>query len=240
MFRYVTKSRYWEVLDEGIMSDVPATSKWHLKDIQDTIAYSYLYDKVGMNIAEIGAGHSRLLQPLTQTNHCHAIDEYKGVGGGPKNRPLLDKVEFVSCSIGNSKSVIVEESFDIIYSVSVVEHVPSNQLPAFFSDCRRILKPGGLMVHLIDVYVESEKGNNTALWRRMQDYMKPFNEGIFTPLESIELRSLSDTVFNTSLATNPDNVMRDWNILSPTLIEKRKLAQSCTLEMAGHRTPSRP
>lgn len=235
MFGYVKKSRYWDILDRGVMSGVPSTLKWHLKDIQDAVAYSYLYDKAGIDIAEIGAGNSRLLQPLAHTNRCYAIDEYEGVGGGPTSRPLLDKVEFIDCIIGNSKGIIEDASFDIIYSVSVVEHVPSNQLSAFFADCRRILKPGGLMVHLIDVYVESENGNNTALWSRMQDYLKPFNEGMFTPLGSIEFRSHSDIGFNPAIATNPDNVMRDWNISSPTLIEKRKVAQSCTLEMAAKR-----
>ncbi len=237
MLSYVTKSRYWDILDNDIMTEIPPNPKWHLKDIQDAVAYSYLHDKAGLDIAEIGAGRSRLLAALAGRNRCYAIDEYKGVGGGPKSRPTLKEVEFVNCIIGNSKEVIKDAIFDVIFSVSVVEHVPSDQLPAFFSDCWRILKPGGLMLHLIDVYTEGTDRANTALWMRMQGYLKPFNDGIFAPLGTVELQSLSDMAFKTTFATNPDNVMRDWNKSAPTLVEKRKAAQSCTVEMAGRRIP---
>ncbi len=57
MLRYVTKANYWAVLDSGIMDGIPGTGHWHLKDIQDAVAFSHLHDKVGLEIAEIGAGH---------------------------------------------------------------------------------------------------------------------------------------------------------------------------------------
>jgi len=235
MLTYVTKSRYWEIIDSGIMVGVPGTKKWHLKDVQDAVVYSYLYEKSGLQIAEVGAGDSRLLRVLSQTNQCYAIDEYKGAGNGPKRRPDLDNVTFIECSVGNSGGVIDDESFDIIFSVSVVEHIPHNALPGFFEDCRRILKPGGLMVHLIDAYVESEDGDNAYLWARLNQYKKPFMEGAFRPVGSVRFQTQKDVAFNTSLATNPDDVMREWNRSSPALIEKRKVAQSCAIEMAGYR-----
>jgi len=235
MLSYVTKNRYWDILDKGIMTGVPATAKWHLKDIQDAVAYSYLYNKEALDIAEIGAGHSRLLATLVGRNRCYAIDEYKGAGGGPKSRPVLEKVEFINCIVGNSGDLIKDESFDIIFSVSVVEHVPSNQLPYFFKDCWRILKSGGLMIHLIDTYTEGADGDNGTLWSRCKAYRQPFDDGFFAPVGSIEFSSLADMAFKTSFATNSDQMMRDWNKSSPSLIEKRKVAQSCSVEMAGRR-----
>lgn len=238
MLAYVTKSRYWDIIDRGIMEGIQGTSEWHLKDIQDAVAYSYLHDKLGFDIAEIGAGNSRLLPALTSSNRCYAIDKYTGADGGPKSRPALEKVKFINCNIGNSVNVIDDASFDIIFSVSVVEHIPSQILPEFFSDCWRILKVKGLMIHLIDAYVEDVTGDNSELWKRVvQGYSKPFHDGIFSPTGLIEFSSLSDMAFKTTLATNPDNEMRNWNKLNPNLLEKRKVAQSCSIEMVGRRVP---
>lgn len=161
------------------------------------------------------------------------IDEYKGEGGGPKSRPNINGVEFINCVVGNSEGHIKDESFDIVFSVSVVEHVPSDQLEKFFRDCRRILKPGGLLVHLIDVYAEDGEDGNSQLWERAKYYLAPFHAGVFAPTGELEFQSAADLKFRTSFATNPDNIMRDWNVASPTLVEKRKLAQSCSFEMVG-------
>jgi SAM-dependent methyltransferase len=199
------------------------------------VAFSYLHDRTGADIAEIGAGNSRLLATLARSNRCHAIDEYRGLGGGPKRRPTIDKVEFINCIIGNSKELIKDGAYDIVFSVSVVEHVPPDQLPGFFADCRRILKPDGLMVHLIDVYCEGVDGNNDVLWKRVQGYLQPFKDGTFSPAGEMEFSALRDVAFKTSFASNPDDMMRDWNRSSPTLVEKRKVAQSCSLEMVGRR-----
>lgn len=235
MLRYVTKSRYWDILDKGIMEGISGTSKWHLKDIQDAVAYSYLYDHVNMDIAEIGAGHSRLLGELAKSNRCYAIDEYKGVGGGPKRRPAVNNVQFIDCVIGKSHLHIPDSSYDIVFSVSVVEHVPDQGLKGFFDDCWRILRPNGMMIHLIGAYVEDAKGNNGRLWEQIKSYVQPFKEGRFSPIGDMEFVTLKDVAFRTMLASNPDDMMRDWNQSSPGLVAKRKSSQSCAIEMAGRR-----
>lgn len=44
-----------------------------------------------------------------------------------------------------------DDSFDLAYSLSVLEHVRSDDLPAFTRSLYRLLKPGGFSVHLIDL-----------------------------------------------------------------------------------------
>lgn len=44
-----------------------------------------------------------------------------------------------------------DDSFDLAYSLSVLEHVRSDDLPAFTHSLYRLLKPGGFSVHLIDL-----------------------------------------------------------------------------------------
>lgn len=234
MLRFVTKAQYWKVLDAGVMDGVRGTGVWHLKDIQDAIACSHLRESQGLDIAEIGAGHSRLIELLAKENRCTAIDEYKGFGGGPKTKPNIANVRFAECMIGNSQDVIPAQSFDVLYSVSVVEHVAIEGLAQFFLDCHRILRPGGKMVHLIDAYVEDSLGSNQELWLRVEEYLKPFGEW-FEPLGKLQFSCVEDLAFRSAYATNPDNVMRQWNSFAPGHAKKRQLSQSCAIEMAGIR-----
>jgi|GEM_PF-1578353 len=230
MLRFVTKEHYWKVLDGGVMQDVPEYKPWCLKNIQDAIAFSWLINKDGLNIAEIGAGDSRLISELSRKNKCTVIDEYKGVGNGPKKRMNIPDVEFIDCMVGASQDLIASSSFDVLFSVSVVDHVPTPFLDVFFADCHRLLKPSGLMVHLIDVYVNDMDGGNHELWKVVSEYIKCLNGSLFSPVGDASINAESDLVFRTSYATNPDFMMRQWNSTSPTLIEKRKISQSCTLE----------
>ena len=155
MLRYVTKKQYWTILDSGVMRCVQPTSRWHLKDIQDAVAFSYLHSLRENTIAEIGAGHSRILPELASRNTCYAVDEYKGADGGPASLPEIPGVHFVRAKLGVDSKGLPDCFFDAVFSVSVLEHVGNASLPAFFAECWRILKPGGLMVHLIDAYVET-------------------------------------------------------------------------------------
>jgi hypothetical protein len=105
------------------MDGIPDTGFWHLKDIQDAMAYSHLCKAKGLQIAEVGAGHSRLLSVLAKTNTCCAIDEYKGAGGGPKALPKDANIRIFNCNVGASQGLITDASFDALFSISVIEHV---------------------------------------------------------------------------------------------------------------------
>jgi ubiquinone/menaquinone biosynthesis C-methylase UbiE len=54
-----------------------------------------------------------------------------------------------------------DESFDIIYSVSVLEHI--SDIAAAFFEMRRLLKPGGLMVHCWNPYFSPNGGHPWGL-----------------------------------------------------------------------------
>lgn len=41
MFRFVSKQEYWDIADSGILKDLPHKFDWHLKSIQDAIAYNF-------------------------------------------------------------------------------------------------------------------------------------------------------------------------------------------------------
>jgi len=254
MFRFVTKKEYWDIVDSNILDriktkpnylwDLKSILKaiktkpnptWHLKSIQDAIAFSYLYKYSDKCIAEIGGGDSRVLPTLARKNICFNIEEFKGVGGGPKNEIRVKGITNILESVGNFPDSIKDEQFDAIFSISVVEHIPNKMLSDFFKDCHRILKPSGLMIHLIDVYLEDAAGDNSNVSRRVCNYGSFLNSKLFLPLEQPTITAEKDVYFLTSFATNPDNMMEEWNRLVPQLKNKRQISQSCTLLMVGRK-----
>lgn len=62
------------------------------------------------------------------------------------------KVTFVRDLLGKFSKELPDNYFDLVYSVSVIEHIPHEVLPSVFEDTFRILKPGGIVSHSYDVY----------------------------------------------------------------------------------------
>jgi Methyltransferase domain len=238
MLRFVDKHLLWSIADTGVASKCPPhPAGWHLKSIQDVVAFSYLHGCRDMTIGEIGGGTSRLLPVLAKTNRCFNIEKFEGLGKGPTREHVIPGVETISAYVGSSRDVIEDGLFDIIFSISVVEHVKDELLPDFYSDCRRILKQNGLMLHLIDVYIDDDRQG--AWHRRTQSriahYRQPFADALFrSPQEDGFLLDPEDLRFSCSYATNPDSFMERWNRSVPQLRPRREVSQCCSLLQVGH------
>jgi SAM-dependent methyltransferase len=229
MFRFVTKKEYWDIEDSGLLRDIVSHPRWHLKSIQDAIAYSILHNLRGKKIVEIGGGNPRILPALAQSNVCFNIDKFKGVGHGPTNDFPPSVIHIINAYLGETKDYIHDYMFDVSFSISVMEHVPFQALQSFLRDNRRILKSGGLAVHLIDIYCNEHQDIDNI--RRFSVIRKEFFS-YFTPL-SDDVITENDLHFSSSYATNPDNEMNAWNKSVPGLREKREVCQSCALLLAG-------
>jgi ubiquinone/menaquinone biosynthesis C-methylase UbiE len=55
-------------------------------------------------------------------------------------------------------STIPENYFDCIYSASTLEHVPAQFTAAVWRHMDRLLKPGGFMLHAIDLSLRTKRG----------------------------------------------------------------------------------
>ena len=227
MLRFVTKKEYWDAESQGILDLMPKPKFWYLKTIQDVITLNQIKDLKGKNIAEIGGGESRVLPVLKAHNRCVNIDEFKGSGQGPTKKVSIDGIENIYVNVGEFSSQLADESFDVIFSISVIEHIASDKLYDFFQDSIRILKPEGKIIHLIDLYVEDNDSNNEGARDRVRLYNKFFEN---SAIESVGSRiDVNDVKFSCSYATNPDDVLNSWNRLVPNLKHKRECSQSCSL-----------
>lgn len=189
------------------------------------MVYSSLQDLQGKNIAEIGGGDSRILRVLGSRNRCYNIEKFEGVDGGPSKEIIIDGVENIHAFVGEWSDATPKCFFDVVFSVSVVEHVPQTALGQFLEEGVEMLKPGGLWVHAIDLYLENEP---SAYW---QDRYEQYRQWLDHP----KLQPVGEVVrhtplrFHNDMASNPDHVMYKWGRIAPALNNLRQVAQSVSL-----------
>ena len=100
---------------------------------------------------------------LKKSVECWNADKFEGVAGGPTKdnicyqRQLDHGIKIVDVYVGSDSSQqLPSEYFDLVYSISVIEHLDRNAIVDCFKECKRILKPGGRMYHAIDYFLDVE------------------------------------------------------------------------------------
>ena len=133
-----------------------ATVARDLKDCQRPWAFKAVLGAVprGGKVLEIGAGEPIVAELLSCAGYdVTVVDPYEGEGNGPTQyeyfRQQYPGIRFRRELF--SKDVDLEPgTFDCIYSISVLEHVPMRQLGGVFQEIKRLLKPGGVSIHAMD------------------------------------------------------------------------------------------
>ena len=226
MLDIVRKHEYFDWLTERVAD----LNNHTLKGIQDAWILSILRDKADLKMAEIGGGRSRVLEQLSLRNECWNIDKFEGLGAGPTDVPTVPGVKIVRSYMGDFNTDIPDNYFDVVFSISVIEHVPSDNIHSYFDDCFRILKPGGILLHAIDLYIfdEAHSGVRVDLYRQAVEAKE------FTWLMSPAIdNSIS---FQCSFASNSDVTMNVWNQIVPELRGVREQAQSVSIKLMAFKT----
>lgn len=234
MFNFVRKKKLFKLLDRGLPKKLKAAAPFHMKTTQDCVVYEFLEDARGLDIAEIGGGDSRLLRAISKQNRCVNIEPFDGNDGGPTAAVKIPGVKNIRSLLGESSDDVADESFDIVFSISVVEHIPIHQLEAFFGDGLRILRPGGLWLHAIDVYLGEEP---VAFTTKRVDIYRQWADtpGVTEPVGYIYD---GPAKFHSNMASNPDDVMHAWGQVAPDLVELRRKMQGVSALVASRKVKS--
>lgn len=229
MFDFVRKETLWNAWDEGWHKEIGG-GQYHLKTAQDLAVYKFLRSLSGQKIAEIGGGNSRLLKRLSLRNECSNVEKFEGVDGGPESEIIIDRVTNIKAFLGEFSPEIKGDHFDVVFSVSVIEHVPNEEISSFFEDGLRMLKSGGLWLHAIDVYISDEPA--TQHIARFEAYRNWIKDSRIVPAGAVYTGPLK---FSTSMASNPDQTMYNWGKITPSLAKMRQTSQSVSLLIAGRK-----
>ncbi|SFU20215.1 methyltransferase domain-containing protein [Mesorhizobium sp. YR577] len=228
MFDLIRKTFLWSAWDRGIDRHLSEKGRFQLKNIQDLAVYDFIKGSQGKLIAEIGGGASRILPKLAPDNTCFNVEKFQGADGGPADEIKVPGVQNVQVFLGEFSSRLQDDFFDVVFSVSVVEHVETPNLATFLNDGLRILKPGGLWIHAIDLYLSDEP---SPYWvERFEAYRAWMKDTRLTPVGDVYGGPFR---FTCDLATNPDNVMYNWGKQAPSLIPLRKVAQNVSVFMVA-------
>jgi SAM-dependent methyltransferase len=130
------------------------------------VEYPWAHDAIaprpGMVALEIGGGKSGLQFVLSKAGvRVINVDPGKAATGIGRNvtprwieqlnQAFRTDVELRPCTLAEAN--IADESVDVVYSVSTIEHIPSDEVGDLMRGIARILKPGGRVVLTIDLFI---------------------------------------------------------------------------------------
>lgn len=194
----------------------------------------------GKRILELGGGHSRILRVLARRNECWNVDKFEGLGGGP-NRigRQRGKIRIVRDYMGAFNPALPNGYFDCIVSASAVEHIPDQHFADVIRDCHRVLKPGGVMFHAVDLYLLDDPSaypHGARQQARLELYasVPEIVNGGFEWLEPPALAKPAKA--HASFAANSCDELHFWNAVAPSLKGLRENALSCSLRMGQRKT----
>jgi SAM-dependent methyltransferase len=110
-------------------------------------------------VLEIGGGEPTVCGFLEELGYdVTLVDPYDGLGNGPTNfdRYVADfpNVNIVREYFRPGLTGLIPGSFDAIFSVSVLEHVPASSLSLCFDAIAEFLAPAGASIHCFDFVLQ--------------------------------------------------------------------------------------
>ncbi|MCL4559702.1 MAG: class I SAM-dependent methyltransferase [Chloroflexi bacterium] len=121
-------------------------------------------------ILDVGGAYSTFPIHLNRTYRCETwvVDDF-GLGSGEKywardadpheHIRKHPEVKYVLERVGDPQaSSLPQGYFDVVYSASALEHVPAGLTPAVWRHMAALLKPGGELIHAVDIHFPSNGG----------------------------------------------------------------------------------
>lgn len=161
-------------------------SKFYLKGFEYPWILSSREWKAGDKILDVGAAYSSLPIYIANTHQCEvwSVDDFGTASGEDfwlRNQDPQDhiranpQVKFVLERLGDpAHSSLPENYFDCIYSASTLEHVPAEVTPAVWRHMDRLLKPGGSMLHAIDLGLRTNRGMLSLTKAILLEWFSPY------------------------------------------------------------------
>lgn len=157
---YATVRDYCESVDE--LPQIAALDG-DLKNVQRPWAAKAILAHVPppARLLEIGGGEPIVSGFLSELGYdVTLVDPYEGFGNGPTDYQRyvgqFPHVKIVREYFRPGLGTLEPQSFDAIFSISVLEHIPADSLPACFDAITEFLKPNGISIHCFDFVLQGD------------------------------------------------------------------------------------
>jgi SAM-dependent methyltransferase len=132
-----------------------AGASFDMKDLQRCWMIKAILGNVerGSRILEIGAGEPLVAGMLSRLGYeVTVVDDYQGGGNGPREfkrfQLAYPDVHFIRELFPPSEPL--GDDFGAVFSISVLEHVPMEQVGTVVETGHQLVKPGGCSIHAVD------------------------------------------------------------------------------------------
>ena len=125
---------------ESTAAEVVGAIEWELKRFPRNA------NRRSWRALEIGCGPGRLIKPLSRSfGEIHGVDVSDEMVRIAQDRLRGIPHAHVHATNGASLNLFADESFDVVYSYAVFQHIPSRDVVLeYMRETRRVLKPGGI------------------------------------------------------------------------------------------------
>lgn len=144
---------------------------WSLKDYGTLFIYDLIKKREKKRVLEIGPGYDTFfaeqMKALGVEYWC--VDRSNDYLGIVQNRDKYNNclaqreklgAKYVDGLLGQDSQVIPSGYFDLVFSISVIEHIEKMGMGAVAGEIGRILQPGGESAHSVDTYYGSTKAKD--------------------------------------------------------------------------------
>lgn len=140
----------------------PEGQSWGLKQMGNLFCVDKIKHTKAKRILESGAGFNLYFDRHFGRKYEYWMADKSGfyeddLFKAARNRRL--NTNYIDTFLGEFSKDLPDNYFDLVFSVSVLEHVPFSEIDKVCDDMARIVRPGGFTAHSIDVTPRStEKG----------------------------------------------------------------------------------
>lgn len=140
--------------------------QWNLKQMGSLFCLDIIKEHKFNKLLELGAGFNIFFDRyFGQKTEYWMVDK-----DGHYNQPamtaakhLRKNTKHINALMGENSEMLSNNYFDILFSISAIEHIDKNEIQSVCDDMYRVLRSGGHCVHALDVH-HHETQELGSLW----------------------------------------------------------------------------
>ncbi|WP_091916934.1 methyltransferase domain-containing protein [Mesorhizobium sp. YR577] len=143
-------------------------SEWSLKEYGSLLIYDFIKKNKVKRVLEFGPGFNLFFSEQLQefgVDYWAIDDSISTLGIGPNASRANEVIakrranghQHVHGLLGDKANGLPVGYFDLVFSISVVEHIDDAVMPAVVADAKRVLNASGVMLNTVDTYYGSKK-----------------------------------------------------------------------------------